>query len=127
MQAALPITIGADEKFSDSLKPLLHKLEMWINFQALKSNWYGNEDCTLCFEFTLIRALAEKTPLLSHDDWIIESGYAYYYDPSTLKTTAFIAVADLVQAGVAIEQAIKNRLTTITNKIALQHDLHPLS
>ncbi|WP_415227625.1 hypothetical protein [Psychromonas sp.] len=121
MQQGLPITIAADGQFSNSLKPLLNKLEMWINFQALKANWYGNEDCILSFDYTLVRTLEEKIKHLTADNWIVGSGYAYHYDSSSLTTTAFIAVGDLGQSSVGIEQAIKARLTAVANIIALQH------
>lgn len=99
---------------------------MWINFQALKADWYSNEDCTLSFDFSLIRKLEEKTQHLSTDNWIIASGYAYHYDSSRLTTIAFIALDDLAQSGVGIERAIKARLTAVANMIALQHGLSPL-
>ncbi|PKG55942.1 hypothetical protein [Shewanella sp. GutDb-MelDb] len=129
MQQELPITIVAEGKFSNSLKPLLTQLELWINFQAVKADWYGNEDCILSFDFTLVRTLEEKTPLLTAvsaeggEGWIVESGYAYHYDSSSLKTIAFIAVNDLIQNGTGIEQAIKDRLTSVANVIGLQHGL----
>jgi hypothetical protein len=129
MQQELPITIVAEGKFSNSLKPLLTQLELWINFQAVKADWYGNEDCILSFDFTLVRTLEEKTPLLTAvraegaEGWIVEPGYAYHYDSSSLKTIAFIAVNDLIQNGTGIEQAIKDRLTSVANVIGLQHGL----
>ncbi|PKG76838.1 hypothetical protein CXF86_00660 [Shewanella sp. GutCb] len=129
MQQELPITIVAEGKFSNSLKPLLTQLELWINFQAVKADWYGNEDCILSFDFTLVRTLEEKTPLLTAvsaeggEGWIVEPGYAYHYDSSSLKTIAFIAVNDLIQNGTGIEQAIKDRLTSVANAIGLQHGL----
>ena len=107
MQQGLPITIAADGQFSNSLKPLLARLEMWINFQALKADWYGNEDCILSFDFTLVRTLEEKMQHLTADNWTVASGYAYHYDSSRLTTIAFIAVDDLGQSGIGIEQAIK--------------------
>jgi|GEM_PF-6812029 len=131
MQQGLPITIAADGQFSNSLKPLLTKLEMWINFQALKADWYGNEDYTLSFDFTLVRTLEEKIQHLTAENWIVESGYAYHYKSSRLTTIAFIAVDDLVQGGVGIEQAIKARLIAVANAVAnsvgSEHDLLALS
>lgn len=127
MQQGLPITIVADGQFSNSLTPLLKKLEMWINFQALKADWYGNADCTLLFDFSLIRTLEEKTQQLDTDNWIVTTGSAYHYDNSRLKTVAFIALDDLLQNGVGIEQSIKARLTTVANTIAKQHGLSPLT
>lgn len=132
MQQELPMTIVADGNFSNSLKPLLTQLEMWINFQALKADWYGKEDCVLSFDFTLVRTLAEKQQLLtaasdegteSGGRWVVESGYAYHYDCSSQKTRAFIAVDDLVQGGVGIEQAIKARLVCVANAVGIQHGL----
>lgn len=124
MQQGLPITIAADGQFSNSLKPLLTQLEMWINFQALKADWYGNEDYILSFDFTLVRTLEEKIQHMtaagagSAESWIVESGYAYHYESSRLTTIAFIAVDDLVQGGVGIEQAIKARLIAVANAVA---------
>jgi len=123
MQPTLPITIGANSNFSSSLKPLLHELEMWINFQALKADWYGNEDSTLCFDFSLIRSLDEQAQQLTGEGWHVTSGYAYLYDAGRLKTTAFIAIADIVKQGVGIETAIKRRITSVANIIASQHGL----
>ncbi|WP_022942822.1 hypothetical protein [Psychromonas hadalis] len=127
MQQDVPITIKADGQFSSSLKPLLNNLEMWINFQALKADWYGNEDVTLCFDFTLIRRLEEKTPSLATGNWHVASGYAYHYESSNLTTIAFIALDDLLQSNVGIEQAIKQRLINVTNSIALQHGFQALT
>ncbi|PKG37660.1 hypothetical protein CXF74_17750 [Psychromonas sp. Urea-02u-13] len=126
MQEALPITIVADGQFSKALKPLLSELEMWINFQALKADWYGNEDCRLVFDFSLIRTLEEKTQQLT-DNWIVAPGFAYHYDSSKLTTVAFIAVEDLIKKGVGIEQGIKFRLTAVANIIARQHGLVALA
>lgn len=123
MQEALPITVAGDEKFSSSLKPLLNKLEMWLNFQALKANWYGDEDLTLIFDFTLVRTLEEKTKNMSADNWTIETGFAYHYESSNLTTVAFIAIADLVQNKTGVEQSIKSRLTRVANAVAKQHGL----
>ncbi len=124
MQQELPITIAADSCFSSSLKPLLTQLEMWINFQALKADWYGNEDFVLSFDFTLVRSLDEKMQQMktaraaSAESWVVESGYAYHYESSSLMTIAFIAVDDLLQGGVGIEQAIKDRLIAVANTVA---------
>ena len=130
LQQGLPITIVADGQFSDSLKPLLTQLEMWINFQALKADWYGDEDFILSFDFTLVRSLEEKIQQITEvsvESWVVESGYAYHYESSCLTTIAFIAVDDLVQGGVGIEQAIKARLTSVANIIALKHGFLALS
>lgn len=121
LQQELPITIGAEPRFSNSLKPLLTQLEMWINFQALKADWYGDEDVVLKFDFTLIRSLDEKQ--LSAERWVEEAGYAYHYETSNLTTIAFIAVDDLVQGGVGIELGIKTRLLAVANAVALEHGL----
>jgi len=126
MQQGLPITITADGQFSDSLKPLLNKLEMWINYQALKVNWYCSEDCTLAFNFCIVRTIDEKLHQPTEANWIIESGYSYCYDSNSSKTMALIAVTDLLKNGVGIEKAIKTRLTSVTNIIAQQHGLLPL-
>ena len=131
MQQGFPITIVADGQFSDSLKPLLTQLEMWINFTALKAEWYGNEDYILSFDFTLLRSLEEKKLLLCEDNWVVESGYAYHYESSNQTTIAFIAVDDLAQEGIGIEEAIKARLIAVANAVASfvgsGHDLLALS
>lgn len=123
MQEALPITITADENFSSALRPLLHKLEMWINFQALKANWYGDEDLTLVFNFTLVRTLEEKSKEMAEKDWLVETGFAYHYEKDTFTTSAFIAIADLVKNKTGVEQAIKSRLTRVANAVAKKHGL----
>ena len=123
-QEKLPITISADNGFSSSLKPLLIELEMWLNFQALKADWYGDEACILSFDFTLVRSLEDKRLDSSEEgtaaekEWMTGEGYAYYYDCESLKTMAFIAVADLLEAGVGIDQAIKARLVAVVNGVA---------
>jgi hypothetical protein len=126
MQAELPITIVADGQFSKALNPLLSELEMWINFQALKADWYGNENCCLIFDFRLIRTLEEKTQQLT-DNWTLAHGFAYHYDSSNLTTVAFIAVEDLIKKGVGIDQGIKARLTAVANIIVRQHGLVALA
>lgn len=130
LQQELPITIAADSRFSSSLKPLLTQLEMWINFQALKADWYGNEDCILSFDFTLVRSLEEKVQQLkevSVESWVVESGYTYHYESSNLTTIAFIAVDDLLEGGVGIEQGIKDRLISVANSVGSEHGLLALS
>ncbi|QYJ81727.1 hypothetical protein [Shewanella aegiceratis] len=127
MQQGFPITITADDRFSSSLKPLLAKLEMWINFQALKADWYGKEDHILSFDFTLVRTLDEKAEQLISESWIVEPGYAYHYESSRLMTIAFIAVDDLLQRGTAIEQEIKSRLVAVANAVGQQHGLITIS
>ena len=127
MQQQLPITITADSRFSSSLKPLLTQLEMWINFQALKADWFGDEACILSFEFTLVRTIEERVQDFKSENWVVKSGYAYSYDCKSLKTTAFIAVADLLESGVAIEQGIKQRLVSVANSVGAEHGLLGLS
>ncbi|GIU05210.1 MULTISPECIES: hypothetical protein [unclassified Shewanella] len=134
LEQQLPITISADSGFSSSLKPLLLELEMWINFQALKADWYGDEACILAFDFTLVRSLEDKGLAVSEKsgsagtgkEWVSGDGYAYCYDSTSLNTTAFIAVADLltpIKGGVGIEQAIKQRLVGVVNSIGKHHGL----
>ncbi|QYJ93070.1 hypothetical protein [Shewanella spartinae] len=123
MQQGFPITFTADDRFSSLLKPLLAKLEMWINFQALKADWYGKEDHILTFDFTLIRSLDDKAELLTSENWIVEPGYAYHYGSSRLNTIAFIAVDDLLERGTGIEQEIKSRLVAVANAVGQQHGL----
>ncbi len=127
MQQGFPITIVADGRFSSSLKPLLAQLEMWINFQALKADWYGDEARVLKFDFTLVRSLDEQAASFNSNNWVVEAGYAYHYESSSLTTVAFIAVDDLLQLGAGIEQAIKSRLISVANSVGQQHKLVALS
>lgn len=127
MQQGFPITITADDRFSSTLKPLLAQLEMWINFQALKADWYGNEEHILSFDFTLVRALDDRAELLASNNWIVEPGYAYHYESSRLTTIAFIAVDDLLERGTGIEQAIKSRLVAVANAVGQRHGLLEMS
>lgn len=127
MQQGFPITVAADGQFSSSLNPLLAQLEMWLNFQALKADWYSNEDFILSFDFTLVRTLDDKAELLASKNWIVEPGYAYHYESSRLMTRAFIAVDDLLEDGVGIEQGIKARLIAVANAVGQQHGLIALS
>lgn len=126
MQQGLPITINADSAFSKALPALANKLEMWLNFQALKANWYGNEETVLTFDFTLVRALEDKKQDMKTDSWVVKSDYAYHYDSHRLNTIALIPVADLLNGEIAIEQAIKKRLTEVTNIIGKQHGFQGL-
>ena len=126
MKQSLPITLTTDGHFSDLLKPLITKLELWINFQALKADWYSNEDYALSFDFIIIRTLEEKSQQLTADNWSEETGYAYHFDSSNLSTIAFIAIDDISKKGIGIEKAIKDRLTTVANIIALKNGLLPL-
>jgi len=121
-----PITVTADQTFSSALKPLLNKLEMWLNFQALKANWYGDEAHVLSFDFTIVKTLEEKTKIMETDNWVIDQGFAYHYESSNLNTIAFIAIADLVKMQTGVEQAVKSRLTRVANAVAKQHGLDPL-
>jgi hypothetical protein len=133
-QETLPIQIIADQTFSSALNPLLNKLEMWINFQALKANWYGDDACILSFHFTLVRALAddlsfissEKNAEINKEDWIIDNHVAYCYQQKNLTTSAYIAVTDLIKTKTNIESDIKKRLIQVTNTIAKKHALTPL-
>lgn len=127
MEIDIPIMISADGQFSKEFKPLVSKLEMWLNFQALKSNWYSNEDCILSFNFLLIKSLQDKAQQLDAREWTVESGFAYHFDPISLKTEAYIAINDLKDSNINIEQELKSRLTSVTNIIALQHGLTILS
>jgi len=123
MQDKLPITISSDGQFSSALAPLLHKLEMWLNFQALKANWYENEKHILSFHFTLIRQLTEKPQVSKTNHWTVNPGYAFLYDSEQLTTHAYITIEDLVKNPKNIEHTIKYRLTEVTNTIATQHGL----
>ncbi|TEW49867.1 hypothetical protein [Psychromonas algicola] len=124
MQAeALPITITADQGFSSALRPLLHKLEMWINFQALKADWYGDENHVLTFNYMFVKTLEDKKQEMKVDNWVVEKGFAYHYQSSSLTTNAFIEISDLVKNKTGIEQAIKSRLTRVANAVAKKHGL----
>ena len=133
-QETLPIKIVADQSFSSALTPLLNKLEMWINFQALKANWYGDNACILSFHFTLVRSLTEDLPFINNEvsleankeHCIIDNNVAYCYQQKNLTTTAYIAVTDLIKTKTNIESEIKKRLIQVTNSIAKKHDLRPL-
>ena len=59
--------------------------------------------------------------------WNIEKGYAYHYESGNLTTIAFIAVDDLLEGGVGIEQGIKARLTAVANSVGSEHGLLALS
>ena len=96
---------------------------MWINFQALKADWYGNEEHILSFDFTLVRTLDDKAELLTSENWVVEPSYAYHYESSSLMTIAFIAVDDLLERGTGIEQEIKSRLVAVANGVGRQHGL----
>lgn len=133
-QETPPIKVVADQTFSSALSPLLNKLEMWINFQALKADWYGNEACILSFHFTLVRVLTddllivdqEKNTTIRKEDWIIDNNVAFYFQENNLTTIAYIAVADLIKTKTNIESEIKKRLIQVTNTIAKQYTLTPL-
>lgn len=119
----LPITITADEDFSSALRPLLHKLEMWINFQALKADWYGDENHVLTFHYMFVKTLDDKKQDMAVDNWVIEKGFAYHYQNSNLTTNAFIEITDLVKNQTGVEQAIKSRITRVANAVAKKHGL----
>lgn len=140
MQQEFPIRVMADGNFSNSLTPLLAELEMWVNFQALKADWYGDEDFILLFDFTLVRTLEKndlsRMPIVNEESvqnaanerrWVVESGYAYVYDSHRLVTTALIAVDDLLKGGAGIEQAIKARLLAVANAVGALYELQQLS
>jgi len=61
MHDSLPITIAADQAFSNALPPLIKKLEMWINFQAFKANWYQDETIILSFNFVLVKTIQKNS------------------------------------------------------------------
>ena len=126
-----PMTISAAGNFSDSLKPLLAELEMWLNFQALKADWYSNEAHVLQFNFSLVRsltdAMAQQTREMDSSSWVVAGGYAYLFEAKTLHTKAYIAVDDLLKSGTGIEREIKTRLLAVANAVAVEHDLLRLS
>ncbi|WP_299660986.1 hypothetical protein [uncultured Psychromonas sp.] len=125
MYNSLPITVVADQTFSSVLSPLIKKLEMWINFQALKANWYEDERIILSINFMLVKTIEEKQ--LTTEHWVVDTGIAYQHQGNNLNTQALIAIADLVKLNKGIEQAIKNRLIQVANAIAKQHQLTPLA
>ena len=126
-----PMTISAAGNFSDSLKPLLAELEMWLNFQALKADWYSNEAHVLQFNFSLVRsltdAMAQQMKETDSSSWVVAGGYAYLFEANTLHTEAYIAVDDLLKSGIGIEREIKTRLLAVANAVAVEHDLLRLS
>ena len=126
-----PMTISAAGNFSDSLKPLLAELEMWLNFQALKADWYSNEAHVLQFNFSLVRsltdAMAQQIKETDSSTWVVAGGYAYLFEAKTLHTEAYIAVDDLLKSGIGIEREIKTRLLAVANAVAVEHDLLRLS
>lgn len=125
MHDSLPITVAADQAFSSTLAPLIKKLEMWINFQALKANWYQDERIILSFNFMLVKTIEEKQLPLEH--WVVDTGVAYQHQSNNLNTQALIAIEDLIKINKGIEQAIKNRLIRVANAVAKQYRLTPLN
>ncbi|GAB2993482.1 hypothetical protein [Psychrosphaera aestuarii] len=71
---ALPIEIstnGIFDKNDQRASFLIEKLQAWINFQALASNWYADESYIINIKLTLV---AEKQflnlPQYNSDGWI---------------------------------------------------------
>jgi hypothetical protein len=57
MSQGFPIIIKLDPQLAavnKTIKAMLSKTEMWINFAALKNGWYSDPNCVLEFEFTLL-------------------------------------------------------------------------
>lgn len=77
----------------------------------------------------MVRTIEEQRlkTAASGKKWRVEEGYTYCYDIESLKTTSFIAVADLLEAGVGIEQGIKERLVAVANSVGAEHGLLGLS
>ena len=135
MQDGIPITLNADNSLAASVKTLhssMVKIEAWINFQALKADWYGDENKILSFDITLTTVEQFKAGASDRRsaNWreAADSSYACCHNSADLSTVVFIPVpAAVVEAGAnAFEHGLQAVLSEAVNSVGGQYGLQKL-
>lgn len=119
MQQGFPITIKFDSQINVDRKMTVaaNKVEMWINFTALKNGWYADERCVLEMEFILLekQRLQEIIDQHANEKWQIEDNqqFAIIHDKDKTQADAYIAI-DAAQTEY-FEAKLKTNIITIAN------------
>lgn len=121
MQQGFPITIKFDAtiKVDEKMTVAASKVEMWINFAALKNGWYADESCVLEIEFILLESKRLEEIISKHANtkWQIEDNqqFAIIHDKAKTQADAYIAI-DAAQNDY-FEATLKTTIITIANII----------
>lgn len=122
MQQGFPITIKFDSQISLDRKATVaaSKVEMWVNFSALKSGWYADESCVLEVEFILLEQnrLNEMITKHGNEQWQIEDNqqFAIIHDKAKTHVDAYVAIE--TEQHEHFEVKLKASIATIANIIA---------
>ncbi|WP_440874570.1 hypothetical protein [Thalassotalea sp. PLHSN55] len=137
----LPMTLSAESKLTDNLhhgKQLLEQLEAWLNFQALKANWFADENKSLTCTFVLLSQQSfqqtvsqiksldgqqqAQWTLADHNDFMVKQA------PNSRSVKAVLAISEAVLNSKSDDNALlnselKQTLVAVVNTIATQNQL----
>jgi hypothetical protein len=128
-----PLSITVEDKLVSTVKPsgpVASKLEAWVNFEALKSGWYEDENRVVECDITVltVEQLAEKMNNQKADDWVIapDKTSAVYFAPSSFDVYALIPmtqqqVSDFAATSSNFEPWLKFNLLGVVNQIASRY------
>jgi hypothetical protein len=128
MEQGFPITVRASKHLasqSKQVEPVLGNIEAWINFQALKAQWYEDEAKVPEFDFIVVANsdFSVSTGDFNEPDWVIEhdNDLAIRQD-GQFHTKVVIGVG---RAGFA--DAVKMRLVEVANRVVEGYGLRGIS
>jgi hypothetical protein len=127
----LPMVILLEETLRQQfpqMKMVAQKVEAWINFAALKANWYADESRVLSFEFKLIDSgqFSRQVDSLIAAKWQVdnEKGFAYYHAKGHFDKLALIAVDGSHMK--AFEHILQMKIVEIANTVGKDFSLNAI-
>lgn len=100
-----------------------NKVEMWINFTALKNGWYADESLVLEVEFILLESKRLEEIISKHANqrWQIEDTqqFAIIHDKDNTHVDAYIAI-EPTQSDY-FEAKLKTTIITIANIVVKEY------
>ena len=136
MKNGFPIVLDPQAllvEIDDSLKPLVQStvptVEAWLNFEALKAGWYGDQSKVLNFTFRLVTTSAFERQMQSTGQlaWQISENRqtAHIHQSKTLNTLALLAFDDNGLSD--FEATLKQIAFQVANQVAVVYgfvDIH---
>ena len=139
MQDDLPIKVSSKGLFEQDDKSssfLIHKLEAWLNFQALLANWYQDESQITHFSFQVL----PESQFYQHqlDQELIWKSFelpgvtgVYHHDEEQSSFESYLMLSnseldDMMKHPANVEARLKQKLRATINVQAVIYQLQPI-
>ncbi len=128
MEQGFPITVRASQYLasqSKQVEPVLANIEAWINFQALKAQWYCDEAKVPEFDFIVVANtdFAASTADFTEPGWIIEHDNAL----AMLQDGQFHTQVVIGVGRTGFADAVKMSLVEVANRVVKGYGLQGIS